>query len=85
MINLVFDTKDSILSEEHLYPIMFALEEAIKSYKKDLINCEIVDYANAVQYWYFQSHYKNKIYDAEKVLNEINEVIRALDYNREGE
>lgn len=83
MITLNFDTKDSILSEEHLYPIWFALEEALESYKRNFSNCKREDYFNDTQFWYFQNYYENKIHETEKVLNEINEAIKQLDYDRE--
>ena len=79
MINLVFDTKESIICEEHLYLIMFGLQDALEFYKKELTTYKKEDYYNITQYWYFKRRMENRIYETKKLLDEINSAIDKLE------
>ena len=69
MINLVFDTKDSILSEEHLYPIMFALDDALEVYKTMLDEYDKKEYEEmSGEEIHLRRWCSNKIIDAEKSI-----------------
>lgn len=72
MLKIVPKSNESIIGEEHLYTIMFGLEDVLKLYEKELKELDKTDY-------YFQKRYENKIYETKKLLEEINEAIERLE------
>lgn len=76
MIKIITKSNQSALSEEHLYPIMFALQDSLEIYRQKLQDLNSIPYNSLDgEETYLIKWYQNKIADTEKVLNEINSAI----------
>ena len=80
MIKLIPKSKDSTISEYHLYIIMFGLQDALKTYKLELEYFKNMKYSQmSAEEVHLMKWYENKIYDIEKLLKEINEAIENIE------
>lgn len=72
MVKIIPKSKETIIGEEHLFTIMFGLEDVLEVYKTNLNKLNKIDYNDMnAQEAYLQKHYENKIYDVEQLLKDI--------------
>lgn len=80
MIKIIPKSKESIIGEYHLYPIMFVLEDALKIYKLELERFEKMEYDKMTgEEVHIMKWYENKVFDTEHLLKEINEAIENIE------
>lgn len=80
MIKIVPKSNTTIIGEDHLYTIMFRLQDALELYKNELNEYSKKDYSEmSAEEIHLMKWHKNKIFDTENILKEIEEAIDSVE------